>query len=724
MRALLFVAVMAAACSNGGSSSYDYANSKGAALYQEMCQVCHGEIGEGGLGPPLLDSPMSVDKLETVIADRMPANAPGQCQGECASEIAAFIHDGLTSKALACNAVPPARRRLRLLTRREYRATVRDLFGDAAPAMACTRATDCAYRDTCSGGQCEPTACDAQTFVYDPQGRMLASVHVAGDFNGWPATIAAGGLALTYDAASQLWVGTFAIGSGHHLYKLVLDEHDWIADPRAPASEDDGFGGQNSIAEVACATAPGGDPAASFPVESHEASFPFDTDAAAALVTSTHVDAYLAAAEKLADSAAAEPAALLACDWAGDRAGCARTLVADLGRRVFRRPLAGEEVTRYATLITGGSDAKAGVATALHAMLVSPAFLYRSELGEPAGDGRFRLTPYEIATALSYTFLGTTPSDELLAAADHGELATTDGVETWARKLLADPRARQQVGELALQWTGAQNVLSADKRADLFPDWEASRAALATETRAFAAYVAFDGGGTFDELMTADYTVLDAVAAKFYGVTGTGRVPYSDGRRAGLLGHAAVLATTAHSDQTSPVMRGLLVRRNFLCQQLPPPPPFGGGLPVIDPEATTRDRFAMHSSAPACRGCHMYIDPIGFGLERFDPVGRWRDSENGKPIEVGGDMPDVERLGTETGAPFSTLPELARTIARSHAAQSCFVRQYLRFSRGVRETLAERCARLRVEDTFTAAGGDIRELMVQSVLSPDFVERR
>jgi hypothetical protein len=120
----------------------------------------------------------------------------------------------------------------------------------------------------------------------------------------------------------------------------------------------------------------------------------------------------------------------------------------------------------------------------------------------------------------------------------------------------------------------------------------------------------------------------------------------------------------------------------------------------------------------------MYIDPVGFGLERFDPVGRWRDSENGKAIEVGGDMPDVERLGTETGAPFTTKPELARTIASSHAAQSCFVRQYLRFSRGVRETLAERCARLRVEDKFTAAGGDIRELMVQSVLSPDFVERR
>jgi hypothetical protein len=720
MRALL-IAVIAVACSSN-DGSYDYAASKGAALYQEMCQVCHGEIGEGGLGPALVDSKKSVGDLERVIAERMPANAPGQCTGECASETARFIREGLTTKALACDAVPPARRQLRLLTRREYRATVRDLFGDMAPVMACTRATDCAYRDTCSGGQCEPTGCDAQTFVYDPQGKTFTSVHVAGDFNSWSATVAGGGLALAYDSATKLWVGTFSIGSGKHLYKLVLDERDWISDPRAPTGEADGFGGQNSVTQVACATGLGGDPAAGFPVESRKAGFPFDTDAAAALVTSAHVDAYLAGAEKLADFAAADPNALVSCDWSGDRATCGRTLVGDLGKRLFRRPLTSDEVTRYSALVTAGSDAKAGVATALHAMLVSPAFLYRSELGEKS-DGRYRLTPYEIATALSYTFVGTTPSSELLAAAGRGELDKTAGIEQWARKLLADPRARQQVGELVLQWTGAQGVVAAEKRPDLFAGWEATRAALAAETRAFAAHVVFEGAGTFAELMTADYTIVDATAARHYGFSGSGKIAY-DNKRAGLLAHASVLATTAHSDQTSPVLRGLLVRRNFLCQELPPPPPFAGGLPAIDENATTRDRFAMHSQPGPCKQCHQYIDPIGFGLERFDPVGRWRESENGMSIDASGDMPDVERLGTETGAPFQTLPELARTIANSHAAQSCFVRQYLRFSRGVRETLAERCARLRVEDKFTAAGGDVRELMVQSVLSPDFVERR
>src|SRR5262249_36989826 len=157
--------------------------------------------------------------------------------------------------------------------------------------------------------------------------------------------------------------------------------------------------------------------------------------------------------------------------------------------------------------------------------------------------GKYRLTGFEIATALSYDFLGTTPSDDLLAAAEHGDLDNAAGLERWARALLADPRARDQVGELVAQWTGAQHILTGDKRADLFPDLDdAARSSLLAETRNFAADVVFDGGGTYADLVAANYTVLDTTAAKFYGVSGTGHVAY-DGRRAGVLGHAAVLAS-------------------------------------------------------------------------------------------------------------------------------------------------------------------------------------
>jgi len=713
----IVLALVIVGCGNdSASTSYDYASSRGAALYQQMCQVCHGETGEGGLGPVLRDSPRKHAELRAAIETRMPANNPGQCTGECATQIASFIEQGLTTSARRCDAIPPGPRRLRLLTRREYGATVRDLFGDAAPVMSCARPTDCTFRDTCGGTTCAPTSCDAQTFVFDPQGRALSSVHVAGSFNGWAGTVAAGGLPLVY--ANGQWSGTFAIGEGMHQYKLVLDEREWIVDPRAPASVPDGFGGRNAALDLAC-TEPT-DASSHLPADNRPAGFPFDTDADSALVTTVHVDAYLAAAETLADHAATRKAELHPCDWAGQGATCTHELVEALGRRMFRRPLTDDEAAQYGALAT------TDVATAIQALLVSPHFLYRSELGVANGD-RFRLTGFEVATALSYTFVGTTPGEALLAAAAAGELDRTDGIERWARKLLADPRARDQVGELVLQWAGGQSVLTADKRADLFPGFDdVTRRALANETRAFAAHVVFDGTGSLDELLVADYTMLDATAARFYGVTAaaSGPTPYADGRRAGILGHASVLASTAHSDQTSPIRRGLLIRRNFLCEDLPPPPPFAGGVPEVDSTATTRDRFAAHTANPVCAGCHRYIDDLGFGLERFDAVGRWREQEHGAPIDPSGNLNDVERLGTGTSAPYASLPELAAKLSASAAAPSCFTRQYLRFSRGLRESLAQRCERLSIERTFEASGRDIRELMVHSVLAPSFVERR
>ncbi len=718
------LAVGLAACSSSSSGPYDYAHSKGAAIYQDTCQVCHGETGEGGLGPKLRDLGMSVDDLVQVISQRMPPNAPGQCSGDCATELAQFVHDGLTTQGLACPAPVPLPRRLRLLTRREYRATVRDLFGSAAPAMACATATDCSFRDTCAPSGCEATACDAQTFVYDPHGQAITSVHVAGDFNGWAGTIAGGGLALARDA-NGLWSGTFTLGAGHHTYKLVIDESLWIADPRAPAGEPDGFGGQNSVVDLAC-TGTGAvatDPTADFPVETRRAGFPFDTDSDTALVTSAHVDAFLAAGEKLADFAAADPQQLAACDWPGSRTSCARGVATDLGRRLFRRPLSSDELDRYSALAGAGADASAGLATMLHAMLISPAFLYRSEIGEDH-DGHIRLTGYELATALSFNLLGTTPGDELLAAAEHGELDTAAGLEKWARTLLADPRARTQVGELVAQWTGAQNILTADKRADLFPDLDdATRVALANETRNFAADVVFDGGGTFADLMTANYTVLDATAARFYGVTGTGHVPYDD-RRAGMLGHAAVLASAAHSDQTSPILRGLLIRRNFLCEDLPPPPP------ERRRRARTSTRTRRRASGSRCTPPRALprLPPVhrpGRVRPRALRSGRALARHRERPADRSERRP--RRCRAARDRHLGAIRDAARaraTIATSPTAQSCFVRQYLRFSRGLRETLAERCGRLWLENKLRAADGDLRELMVQSVLDPDFSERR
>lgn len=730
-------ALCASGCSKGGGGGpgdeggYDYAGSAGAALYADQCMVCHGEEGEGGIGPALVDDPRGQDELASLIDRTMPKNDPGHCTGDCAAEVARFLKEGLTSGALACRgAVDPSPRRLRLLTRREYRNTVRDLFGAAGPARACQKATDCGYRESCSQAECLPSPCDAHTFVFDPHGRSLTSVYVAGSFNGWPASLdAAPGWTLSRDPSSSLWTGTFPLPSGTHAYKFVLDQTDWVADERAPASEPDGYGGQNSVLSLSCTGGGADDPAAGIPAETRPATFPFDDDADDNVVTALKADAYVSAAEAVASRAADHLGALLACDPSSDVPGCTRSLVATLGRRVFRRPLTADEATRYTALITSAPSFEGGARLAIAALLSSPHFLYRSEVGVPDGHGHYRLTAYEVATALSYGLLGTTPDDALLDAAARGELDDDAGLERWVRRLLDDPRARSQVGDLVSQWLGADAVLTVDKSAALAGDFGPEvRASLLAETRQFAAHVVFDGGGTLSELLTADYTVLDPRAAAFYGLPDPGGaavvVQYPDGQRAGVLGHASVLAAYAHSDQTSPIRRGLLVRRRLLCQELPPPPPNGGGVPDVDPGATTRERFAQHTADPVCAGCHRYIDPPGFAFEHFDPIGRWRDSDAGHPVDASGDMTDIDRLGGGGSVPFEGEPDLAAALARSSAASACFARQAYRFERGFHETLAERCARRDLAARFDRSSGDVRQLLVDLFLSPDFRERR
>jgi hypothetical protein len=241
--------------------------------------------------------------------------------------------------------------------------------------------------------------------------------------------------------------------------------------------------------------------------------------------------------------------------------------------------------------------------------------------------------------------------------------------------------------------------------------------------------VLFDSSHEVSELYDAPYSFLNEGLAGLYGVPGIQgdalrKTPWGDVPRAGILGHASVLGTAAHSDQSSPIRRGLLVRRALLCQEFGAPPPNAGGVPRVEPGATTRERFAQHSSDPACASCHTYIDPVGFGFERFDGLGRARNTENGRPIDAQGDMVDVERLGAGTHAPFSSLPELGRTLANAESTKTCFAKQYFRFVRGYRESSDDLCGIQSLRDRLEAHGGDVRELLIGIVTSPDFMRRR
>lgn len=688
----------------------------GEAIYASLCKSCHGARGEGGRGPNLRDLHLRYDepRLVRYIDEKMPLGEPEKCDGDCPGDVEAYIWATFRG-AVVCDApAKPVARGVRLLTRREYRATVEDLLGVS------------------TGAGTPPTStCAPQLFTYDPKGRALTTVHVAGSFNAWPATIGAGGFPLALQP-SGTWTLSKQLAPGAHQYKLVLNESEWIADPANPKTAPNGLGGDNSLLEVVCGAGGGGggggtvalDPTTSFPPDTRPEGFLFDDHGPGRVVTSVLMDEYARAAMSLVS--AADIGKLVTCDRA-DRDACAKTVVRTFGKRAFRRPLVDSEISRYAAVLLGAGDFDKGARAAVRAMLMSPSFAYRSEVGEAQPDGTFKLSGWEIASALSYYFWGTMPDAALFEAAEKGELQSPAGIEQQARRLLADPRTRNTIATLAEQWLGAENVTQITKAEAQYPFSKELREAMLDETRRFVTSVVFDGSHSLDELFTANYTFANETLAKHYGLPGVAgaemrKVQYPDAMRSGILGHGSILATTAHSDQTSPIRRGLFVRRRLLCQEFAPPPPNAGGVPKVDPAATTRQRFAQHTANEFCKSCHQYIDDVGFGFERLDTVGRTRDSEVGKAIDAQGDMNDVEGFGTGTHAPFATMSELGLILASSDAAKTCAVRQVYRFARGQLDD--DICATAPIKQTFLAKGGDLRELLIAVVTDPAFVVRQ
>ena len=457
----------------------------------------------------------------------------------------------------------------------------------------------------------------------------------------------------------------------------------------------------------------------------------FDNNAGAAVVTNRHLDEFLATSERLAVQAiGASKVRLAPCAPA---AGCDRTFIQSFGQRAFRRPLTPEEVTRYLTLfapaVTGGSFDK-GMELVIRAMLSSPYFLYRSEMGDRAPDGTFKLSPFELATALSYFLWGTTPDDQLLEAARTGALAQPAGFEAAARRLIDDRRSRPAVVTFFREWLGTDGFLFTNKDAAFFPRFDDTvRKAMVEEQDAFVSHVVFDSTGKLDELFNADYVMASQPLARFYGLAGggaaatliPGRATPAAGVRGGLLLLGSVLGMYAHSNETSPVRRGVFVRARLMCQTLPPPPENLNIMPPgLDPRLTTRKRFLRHSSDALCQACHKFIDPVGFGFERYDGVGAFRTQEAGEPIDDSGEIVGLEDLKDDSKKPFSGPAELASILGVSPNAQACFARQMFRYARGgedggrdvVRDPQAADCVRgQRLRHQAAAARGGATEVL-------------
>lgn len=623
----------------------------------------------------------------------------------------------------AAEALPP--RQLRLLTRREYNAAVAELLGGAG--AVCALDTDCeVLSQSCVGGTCQDDPCTRVTFTFDPGATAWSSVTVAGTFNGWDP--AAAGWAMDWSADRGLWLLKASLDEGQHQYKFVADGGTWFHDTANPLTVNDGYGGYNSVLTLGCED-DAGTPAEDLPAETRPDGYLFDNNAEVAVVTATHVELYLRAAEDLAERALVDPVAFAGCDPdAVGPAACADDWVRRFGRRAFRRALTEEEVGRYTTAVLAQAEFVDGLSVALQTFLSSPYFLYRFELGTDQGGGVYRLSAAELASALSFTYWGSPPDEALLAAAESGALDTPAGLEAEVRRLVADPRAQVMLGTFVVQWLGVEKVLTADKSTAVIADYDALREDLQDELRAFVAHVTWEGSGRYEELLTAPYSFINQDLAAIYGVEGVSgaelrQVELPAGERAGLLTSAGWLGAMAHSDQSSPILRGVALRERVLCQELPVPPADVPSVPEVDANATTRERFAQHTADPTCAACHQFIDPVGFGFEAYDAVGRFRTEESGQPIDASGDMVDLEELGADTSAPFHTAGELALILAGSTSGPTCFTRSLRRFALGYQEEGADLCAVNTLADDFIRTGGDLQELWVSIALDPGFVLR-
>ena len=357
-------------------------------------------------------------------------------------------------------------------------------------------------------------------------------------------------------------------------------------------------------------------------------------------------------------------------------AACARRILGTLARRAYRRPATEADVeTLLAFYAAGREDGgfDGGIQRALTRLLVDPEFLFRVEIDPPgtAPGTPYRLSDLELASRLSFFLWSSIPDDELLDAATAGRLRDPATIEHEVRRMLADRRSDALVKNFVAQWLHLRNMDRVTPDVSRFPEFDDNlRAAFARETELLVAGELRADRGVAD-LLTADYTFVNGRLARHYGIPGVygsrfRRVDLgagAPGGRGGLLGHASILTVTSHATRTSPVLRGKWVLENVLGAPPPPPP---DDVPALDentpgePHRSVRERLEQHRANPVCASCHARMDPLGFALESFDGIGRWRAADDGAPLDTSATLPD--------GTAFNGPAELQALLAERREA--------------------------------------------------------
>jgi hypothetical protein len=726
----------------------------GESIYRKQCASCHGAVGEGSDEyPRALAGDKTVAQLARLISKTMPEDDPGTCVGEDADRVASYLHDAFYSKAARERNKPP-RIELTRLTVRQYRNAVADLVGTFRPAGSWSdrRGLHGEYfksRGFRGNGRVidridpevrfdfglegpDPDKFEPDQFSIRWEGSVLAPE--SGEYEFIVRTEHAARLWVndTNRALIDAWVksgnDTEYRSSitllGGRAYPIRLEfskarqgvddkKKDKPKPPPVKASIALAWKLPQRVDEVIPARnlSPVTFPetfvsATAFPPDDRSVGYERGTSVSkawdqattdAAIEVATYVGAHLRELSGVGDGS--------------DRAAKLREFAYRFVERAFRRPLGDDQKALYVDRqFASAPDPETAVKRVVLLALKSPRFLYHELDGTPDA--------HDVAARIAFGLWDSLPDQALLDAAKSGRLATREQVAEQAERMIPDLRTRAKLRGFFFQWLKVEQVPDVSKDPKLFPEFDAAIAAdLRTSLDLFLEDVIWGDSSDFRQILLDNALYLNGRLAKLYGADLPADAPFQkvapdSQERAGVLSHPYMMAMFAYTATTSPIHRGVFITRSVLGRALRPPPEAVAPLaPDLHAGLSTRERVALQTSPASCTTCHAMINPLGFGLERFDAVGRYRNEENGRPIDATGtyETPSGELL------PYSGARELAALLADSEETHTAFVEQMFHHlvKQPVRAFGPRTLADLR--RSFVSRDFHIRKLMVQII---------
>jgi cytochrome c553 len=734
----------------------------GEQIYRKKCASCHGTDGEGTKERPKpLVGDRSPAQLARFIAKSMPKDDPGSCKGEDAEKVAAYIHDAFYSTAARERTKPP-RIELSRLTVRQYQNAVADLIGSfRTPArLDDSHGLNAEYFRSYglrNGNRVFERTDPAVHFDFGESSPDFESFEAHQFGIRWEGAVLAPDTG-TYEFivrtehGARLWVNNTEkplidawvksgndteyrasiVLMGGRAYPLRLDF------AKGKQGEPDGKKDETKPppvkASIVLEWKPPQRPAEVIPErnlspqrvpETFVTATPFPPDDRSTgyergtSVSKAWDAATTDAAIEAADYVVAHLRQLSGVDdGASDRAPRLRDFCRRFAERAFRRPLTAEQAEAcIERQFKDTANVETAVKPVVLRVLKSPAFLYR-EVGDDS---------YDVASRLSFGLWDSLPDQELLEAAVAGKLANREQVARQAERMVADPRAHAKIRAFLLQWLKVESVPDISKDSKQFSGFDPALASdLRTSLELFLEDVVWSKNSDFRRLLLADDLYINGRMAKYYGIDLPADAPFQKAKlnpeqRAGVLTHPYLMATFSYTAASSPIHRGVFLAKSVLGVSLRPPPEAFTPLSAeLHPKLTTRERVALQTKPVSCQACHGIINPLGYTLENFDAAGRYREKDNGQPVDSTG------TYETRTGekVKFASARDLAKFMAGSEEVHSAFTEHLFQYlvKQPIRAYGPRQLADLR--DSFVGHDFSIRNLVADIVTRAALPDRK